>query len=147
MSVISKMYGNAALKMANKELDWDSDTIKVSLLTNAYTPDQDLHVYYSDCEPSANETSGTGYAAGGVTMTGLTASYTALTNVVKLDAADVSWETASFTARTAVLYSVKTSNDTSPLWGYFQFSADETASAGTFAITWNASGIFNLTVG
>jgi hypothetical protein len=146
MPVTSKMYGNAALKMVNKELDWDSDTVKVALLTSSYTPDQDAHVYYSDCEPSANETSGTGYSTGGAELSGLTASYTAATNVVKLDASDVSWETASFTARTAVLYSEKTSNDTSPLWGYFLFSADETASSGTFAISWNADGIFTLTV-
>ena len=44
----SKLYGNFLAKALNKEVDWDSDTIKVALLTSAYTPNQDTHDYYDD---------------------------------------------------------------------------------------------------
>lgn len=140
------MYGLAAISLANKQLDWDSDTVKVALMLDTYTPDQDAHQYLSDCIPTANETSGAGYTTGGVALTGLTASYTAAGNIIKLDAVDASWTSASFTARTAVVYTVGTTASDSALWGYFQFSANETVSNGTFTITWNASGIFQFTV-
>jgi len=39
----SKLYGQFLSQALNKEIDWDTDTIKVALLTNAYTPDQDAH--------------------------------------------------------------------------------------------------------
>ena len=44
----SKLYGQFLSQALNKEIDWDTDTIKVALLTNAYTPDQDAHNYLDD---------------------------------------------------------------------------------------------------
>ena len=44
----SKLYGNFLLKALNKEVDFDSDTIKVALLSSSYTPDQDAHDYLND---------------------------------------------------------------------------------------------------
>ena len=43
-------------------IDWLNDTIKVMLVTSAYTPDQDAHDFKDDI---TNEISGTGYTAGG----------------------------------------------------------------------------------
>lgn len=57
----SKLYGNVLLKALNKEVDWDSDTIKVMLTTSSYTPNQDTHIYKSSV---TNEVTGTGYTAG-----------------------------------------------------------------------------------
>lgn len=61
----SGMYANAFLKVFNKEIDWDSDTIKLMLLTSSHTPNLDTHAYKSDL---TNEVSGTGYTAGGATL-------------------------------------------------------------------------------
>jgi len=44
----SKLYGNFLKQALNKEIDWDSDTIKVALLSSSYTPNQDTHDYFDD---------------------------------------------------------------------------------------------------
>src|SRR5690349_21468045 len=97
----SKVYGNAIKAAFNKEVDWDSDTIKVMLVSGSYTPNQDSHDYVDDVR--ANEVTGAGYTAGGATLASKTATYDAGTNTVKFDAADVSWANSTITARYAVV--------------------------------------------
>lgn len=140
----TKTYGSLITKAFNKEIDWDSDTIKVALVTSSYTPNQDTHDYWDDV--SANEASGTGYTAGGATLGSKTVAYTAGTNVTTFDAADVSWTTSTITARYAVIYDdTPATAATKPLIGYVDFGSDQSSSAGTFSIVWNASGIFTTT--
>lgn len=140
----TKTYGSLITKAFNKEIDWDTDTIKVALVTSAYTPNQDTHDYWDDV--SANEASGTGYTAGGATLGSKTVTYTAGTNVTTFDAADVSWTTSTITARYAVIYDDSPATAaTKPLIGYVDFGTDQSSSAGTFSIVWNASGIFTTT--
>ena len=145
MSVTAKLYGNAILKMLNKEIDWDSDTIKVALCASGYTPNQDAHDYFDDI---TNElSSGSGYTAGGATLGSKTTNYDAGTNVAKFDAADVTWSTSTLTARYAVIYDAQTGvADTSPLIGYIDFGADVSSYSSDFTITFNAAGIFTFTV-
>lgn len=139
-----KLYGNVVGKAFNKEIDLDSDTIKVALCTSAYTPDQDAHAYFSSV---TGEVSGAGYASGGATLTSKTVTYTAGTNTFAFDAADVQWTGATFTARYAVIYDATPGTAaTNPLIGYVDFGSDQTASAGTFTITWDAAGVFTVTV-
>lgn len=140
----SKMYGQAILKAFNKEVDWDTDTIKVMLVSSSYSPNQDTHAYKSDV---TNEVSGTGYTAGGATLASKTATYDNSTNVTVLDAADTSWASSTITARYAVIYSDAGGTDAQKvLLGYVDFGSDQSSSAGTFAITWDATGIFRITV-
>ncbi len=89
----SKLYGQFIQQSFNKEIDWDSDTIKVALLTNSYTPDQDAHNYFDDVV--AYEVTGTGYTSGGITLTNKTNTYTSATNVIVLDADDVTWSSST----------------------------------------------------
>lgn len=141
MAVTAKLYASAFVTLANKEQDWDSDTLKVILLTSAYTPNQGTHKYKSDL---TNEVSGTGYTAGGATLASVTVTLSGL--VLTLDAADTSWTTSTITARYAVIYDGTPGTDaTRPLIGYVDFGADVVSTAGTFLITWNASGIATLT--
>lgn len=140
----TKTYGSLIAKAFNKEVDWDSDTIKVALVTSSYTPNQDTHDYWDDVV--ANEVSGTGYTAGGATLGSKTATYTSGTNVTAFDAADVSWTTSTITARYAVIYDdTPGTNATKPLIAYVDFGSDQSSSAGTFSVVWNASGIFTTT--
>lgn len=139
-----KFYGNAIVKAFNKEIDWNTDTIKVALVTSTYTPSQDNHDYWDDV--SANEASGTGYTAGGATLANAAVSYDSGTNVVKLDADDVSWTSSTITARYAVIYLSTGTASTSPLIGYVDFGSDQSSSAGTFALNWSANGIATVTV-
>lgn len=144
MAVTAKFYGLAFQSAFNKEIDFNSDTIKVMLCTSSYTPDQDTHQYKSSV---TNEVSGTGYTAGGATLTTASLGYTSGTNVLKLDGDDVSWASSTITARYAVIYDATPGTDaTRPLIAYVDFGADVSSSAGTFSITWSASGIATVTV-
>lgn len=143
MAVTAKMYGNALLKALNKEVDWDTDTIKVMLCTSSYTPNQDTHIYKSSV---TNEVTGTGYTAGGATLSNKTINYTDSTNTIKLDADDVTWSESTITARYAVIYDATGTDSTSVLLGYVDFGEDKVSSAGDFKITWDSAGIFAITV-
>ena len=140
----SKLYGNFLVKSLNKEVDFDSDTIKVALLTSSYTPDQDAHDYFNDV--SSNEVSGTGYTAGGNTLASKTVTYDSANNVIILDAADTTWASSTITARYAVVYDSTGTASTSALIGYVDFGSDQSSTNGNFTITWDSTGIVRITV-
>ena len=140
----TSLYTKFPAKALNGEIDWDTDTIKVALVTSSYTPNQDTHDYWDDV--SANETSGSGYTAGGATLGSKTITQDDATNKQTFDAADVSWASSTITARYAVIYKSTGTASTSPLIGYVDFGTDQSSSAGTFTISWSASGIFTTTV-
>lgn len=142
MAVTAKVYSNAPKSFTGKLIDFDSDTIKVALLTNAYTPNQNTHDFLDDV--IANETSGTGYTAGGATLGSCT--ITTSTTTTTLDAADAAWTGGSFTYRYAIVYdATPATNATRPLIAYVDAGADQVVS-GNHSIVWNASGICTFTV-
>jgi hypothetical protein len=142
----SKLYGQFLSQALNKEIDWDTDTIKVALLTNAYTPNQDTHNYFDDVV--TNEVSGaTGYTSGGNTLANKTNTYNGGSNTIVLDADDTTWSSSTITARYAVIYDASpATNATRPLIGYVDFGSDQSSSNGNFTITWDATGIVRVTV-
>lgn len=141
----SKLYGNFLKQALNKEIDWDSDTIKVALLTSSYTPNQDTHDYLDDV--SSYEVTGTGYTSGGITLSSKTSTYDGTNNVVILDAADVTWSSSTITARYAVVYDDSGANAASKaLIGYVDFGSDQSSTNGNFTITWDSTGIVRITV-
>ena len=145
MAVTGKLYGLLFTSLWNKEIDWDTDVIKVLLTTVTYVPAQDTEQYKSSV---TNEVTGTGYTATGATLASKTVTYTAGTNVHMLDAADTQWATSTITARVAVIYDSSPATDaTRPLIGYQLSDADIVSSGGNFDIVWNASGIIQITVG
>lgn len=141
----SKLYGNFLVNALNKEIDLDTDDIKVALLDSAYVPDQDAHDYFDDV--SVNEVTGTGYTAGGASLATKTVTYDAANNVVIFDADDVTWANSTITARYAVVYDASGGTAaTNPLIGYVDFGSDQSSSNGNFTITWDATGIVRITV-
>lgn len=146
-AVTALWYGNAFVSVFNKLIDLDGDALKCALATSTYVPDQDVHDFFNDV---TNEVVGTGYTAGGATLTSVTAStsqYTGATNVWAFDAADTSWATSTITARYAVVYdSTPGTAATNPLLFYVDFGADVSSTAGTFLITWAAGGLAKVTV-
>ncbi len=135
------VFHNWLTQMANKEIDFDNDTLKVALLTSAYTPDVD-HTDWSDL--SANELGdGNGYTTGGVTVAGTVANDDSNDNA-KFDIADPSW-TASGGAIGPALYGVLYDTTTSTNWlAYlFDFSTVQTAQDGaSFTIQIDTDGLF-----
>jgi hypothetical protein len=144
MPDVAKIYGKAFVSAFNKEIDFNSDTIKAMLCSASYTPDQDTHQYKSDV---TNEITGTGYTAGGVTLSNCTITYDAATNTIKFDCDDFQWTGATFTARTLVVYdSTPGSDATRPLILYVTFNADVPVTSSTFSVTVNAGGLCTVTV-
>lgn len=144
MAVTAKVYGPWLLSILNKEIDWDTDVIKVMLVGAGYTPDQDTHRYKSSV---TSEVTGTGYTAGGETLASVTVNYNAGTNTVTIDAADVTWANSTIAnARYAVIYDSSPASDaTRPLIAFADFGELFSSTAGPFTLSWDAAGIATLT--
>ena len=108
--------------LINGDFDFDTDTIKMALYTNAATLDEDTAAYTTTGEVSAS-----GYTASGVTLTvekGLTNN----TAFISFENVTIS---ATFTARGALIYKSGGSN---PAICVLDFGADRTSTA-TFTVT------------
>lgn len=144
MAVTAKFYGKAFQSAFNKEIDFDTDTVKHMLVTSSYTPNQDTHRYHSDI---SGEAVGTGYTAGGVTATGKSVSYDAGTNTFTLDCDDPTWATTTLSnVRYLVTYVDTGTSSTSALVCYMNFGVDQTTTATPFVVTLSSSGLAYVTV-
>lgn len=141
MAVTANLYSNVFQRAFNDQIDLDTDTVKVALLTG-YTPNQNSHDYFDDV--SGTQVSGAGYTSGGATLGSKSVSTSGTT--FTFDAADVTWSTATVSATHAVIYVDTGSAATSPLIAYVDFDGTVSSTAGDFTIQWNASGIFTATV-
>lgn len=131
-----------ALGTAQLALDLDLETHKVALFTNSLaTADLTTDTAYGVGVWAANEVVGTGYTAGGATLTGTTWAHTS-GGVVMWDATDPSWATATITARGALYYADALAGNNAIMAQ--TFGADITSTAGTFLITLAAGGIFSI---
>ena len=134
------IFDNFKKNIMNGNIDLDTNTIKVALVTSGYTPTQATHEFFNQV---TNEVTGTGYTAGGSTLA--SSAVTAAGGKGVFDANDTTWETSTITARAAVIYKDTGAPSTSPIIAYIDFGADKVSSGGEFKITWNASGILTLT--
>ena len=107
-----------------------TDTIKLALFTSSASLGEGTTAY-----STSNEVSGTGYTAGGVTLTSTTVSTTGTTAF--FDADDPEFTSASFTARGALIYNSSNSNKAIAV---LDFGGDFTVSSGTFKIVFPAAG-------
>lgn len=111
---------------------------KVAMFTNSITPNFDTDTAYGAAPYNANEVSGTGYSAGGTSLT--TPTLTVSSGTLVYDADDASWSTSTITnARCALVY--LNVGAAKQCWVLVNFGADYSTTAGTFTIVWNASGI------
>jgi hypothetical protein len=120
-----------------------ADTMYMALYTSAATLDASTTAY-----SATNETSGTGYTAGGQALTNVdptTSGTTAFT-----DFADETWTTATITARGALIYN-STPNTTSialtnPAVVVLDFGADKTSTAGDFTVVFPTADASNAII-
>jgi hypothetical protein len=140
-----KFYGLFFKSLLNKEIDFDTDNIKIILLTDSYTFDQDAHQYKSSL---TGEVTGTGYTAGGQTLTSVSVTYDTATNTIKLDAADPSWPSSTITGvkKAAIYDSTPGTDATRPLIAYLESDTTLSTNSGTLSITFDAAGIATMTV-
>lgn len=83
---------------------------------------------------ATNEVSGTGYSAGGATLTNIDP--TSSGTVAYLDFADASWAAASFTARAGLIYNSSASDKAVAV---LDFGSDKTCTASTFTVIFPAA--------
>jgi hypothetical protein len=102
-----------------------SDTYKIALFKAAASLNSATTRYLT-----ANETSGTGYSAGGNTLTGYAATLNAGSGI--LDFADTSWTGSTFSADGAVLYN--NSLASKEAIAVFNFGSTKEVSSGTFTL-------------
>ena len=142
MAVTITLYNQAA-KLFAEGSNAAADTYKVKLYSAATFNASDNTILGIT---GTEATTGTGYTAGGKSLTGV--SVTAVTtNDANFDADDVVWTAAggSITASYAVLYNDTDLND--PPLAFIDFGGSQSAGDTTdFKIVWNTSGIFTFTV-
>jgi len=122
-------------------VDLDTDTIYVMLVTSSYTPDIDAHTVRDDV---TNEVTGTGYTAGGAEITSKAVTQDDTDDEGVFDGANVTWASSTITARGAVVYKSTGAAATDNLVAYFDFTADKSSNNGDFTIQWSTEGIVNL---
>ena len=122
-------------------LDLDLETHKGALFSNSITPNFTTDTAFGVSPYDANEVTGTNWPAGGVALTGTT--FTGASGTATFDATDVSVANTTLTnARGYLLYADALAGNNAIV--LVNFGADYSTSNGTFAITWNASGIFTI---
>lgn len=102
-----------------------TDTLKIALYTANASLDSSTTAY-----DTTNEITGTGYTAGGVTITGVTVNSSGYTAYVSFN--NPSWPSASFTARAALIYNSSKANRSIAV---LDFGSNKTVSSNTFLIT------------
>lgn len=101
------------------------DTFKIALYTSAANWSASTTAY-----STSNEVTGSGYTAGGATLTRVDPTSSGTTAFT--DFADVTWSTASFTANGCMIYNDTESGD--PAVSVHSFGTDKTASGGDFTV-------------
>jgi len=110
-----------------------ASTYKGMLVTSAYTEDRGAHSKRSSV---TGEVTGTGYTAGGVTLT-LSASLNTTTHILTLTIPTAAWASSTITARKLIVYRSTGTAATDNLVACVDNGADLISSTST--MTWNAS--------
>jgi hypothetical protein len=113
------------------------NTFKLALYTNSASFDASTTAY-----TATNEVSGTGYSAGGGTLTNVTPTTSGTTAYA--DFADLTFSTATITARGALIYNDTAAGDPSVV--VLDFGADKTSTAGDFTIVFPTADASNAII-
>jgi hypothetical protein len=127
MSIVQTQTTSFKKELYTAVHNLSTDTIKIALYTGNADLNEDTTVY-----SATNEVSGTGYTAGGETMTGVAISSSGYVAYANWN--NVSW-TAALTARCALIYNVTQGNKSIAV---LDFGSDKTSTT-TFTITMPAN--------
>ena len=129
MAIAQAMCTSFKKALLDGEMDFSSNTgqsYKIALYTSSASLDAATAAY-----TTSNEVSGTGYTAGGNTLSISTAPTTSGTTAY-LSFDTTTWSTATITARGALIYQV---GGSTPSVAVLDFGGDKTSTAGDFQIT------------
>lgn len=130
MAIVQAVTTSFKKELLEGTHDFTTDTFKIAL----YTSDASLGAS-TTAYSATNEVSGTGYSAGGATLT-VTAPTTSGSKAY-IDIADVTWASSTITARGALIYNSSKSNKAVAV---LNFGLDRSSSASDFVITFPAAG-------
>jgi hypothetical protein len=129
MAITQAMCTSFKVGILDATFDFSSDTtqtFKIALYTSSATLGATTTAY-----TASNEVSGTGYSAGGNTLT-ISANPTSSGTTAFLDFADTTWSASTITARGALIYLAN--GTTNPAVAVLDFGGDKTSTAGDFTI-------------
>ncbi|MEV8638086.1 hypothetical protein AB0395_41185 [Streptosporangium sp. NPDC051023] len=122
-------------------VDFDAENHKIALFTNSITPNFSSDTAYGVSPYNSGESSGAGYTAGGQLLTG-TALSESPTGTIKWAADNMQWTSSTITAKGALIYADALAGNNAIV--LINFGSDFSTVSGTFLITWNSAGVFNL---
>lgn len=104
------------------------DTFKIALFTSSASLGAGTTAY-----STSSEVTGTGYSAGGNTLTNVTPTSSGTTAYTSFTS-PTTWTTSTITARGAVIYNATSTGATNKSIVVLDFSSDKTSTAGDFSI-------------
>lgn len=125
MAITTAMCTSFKQELLEAEHDFTADVFKLALYTNSATLGASTTAY-----STTNEASGTGYTAGGATLTVVSPTTSGTTAFVDFN--DVQFTSSTITARGALVYNSSKSNKAVAV---FDFGSDQSSTSSTFTIT------------
>jgi hypothetical protein len=138
MAITQAMCTSFKQAILDGDIDFSSGTtqvFKIALYVSAATLGASTTAYASTNEVA----NGSGYTTGGATLTLVNTTTSGTTAFI--DFADVTWSTASFTARGALIYLAN--GGTNPAICVLDFGSDKTSSGGNFVVQFPAADATN----
>lgn len=130
----SLIFNRCLEQWAKGTIDFDTDTFKAMLTTSSYAENKDADDFRNDV---TNEVTGTGYTAGGNTVT-VTVTLDTANDRVDISLGGTTWTTSTITARKAVYYKSRGgASSADEVIAVNDFGSDVITSGGTFTL--NAS--------
>ena len=127
----SLIYNSCPHDLARGNIDFDTDSFKVLLVTSTYSPNKDTHDKRDDV---TNEVTGTGYTAGGTTCA-VTVTKDTANDKVTITLGSVSWSSCTITARGCVYYKSRGgASSADEIVAYNDFGGDVSTTGGTFSV-------------
>ena len=141
MAISQAMATSFKVEILGGDFDFSSGTaqvFKIALFTSSATLGATTTAY-----ATTNEVVGTGYTAGGNTLT-ISANPASSGTTAFLDFADTTWSAATITARGALIY--LSNGGTNPAVAVLDFGSDKTSTAGDFTIVFPAADASNAII-
>lgn len=120
-------------------VNFKDDTIKVALFEDSYSPDIKEDSVFDDI--SSEESSGSGYDSGGLTVSNISVSKDNDNDRGVVDGDDVAFEGISVSFRYAVMYKDTGDATTSTLIGYADYGSSTTLDDDNLTVSFSDDGI------
>lgn len=136
MAITQAMCSSFKQELLDAVHDLNTDTIKIALFTSSATLGASTTAY-----STSDEVVGTGYTAGGNTLSSPSISLDGTTAIV--DFADTTWSAATITARGALIYNSSKSNKAIAV---LDFGSDKSSTNGDFTVVMPAANASNAII-